>query len=895
MIRPRWGWVGALVVALGVLGPSSPPQEAECRAAFVAFRDGPWETRRDSPEARRLLLDRLGVLTEQYATSAPRCYGRLVEYQSTLLVLDQRHSEADRLLDAYLTGPGRSADASLRLRLLVDRGYVLERMGEIRASSQQYFAAAALAGEADAPFGVRALLNAAVSADILENPVAQARYLDEATQLLADSLRGSEDYDEHLGNVLMRQADILEDQIEQIRPDADRRAVAEELRDVSQRVLDLLSETGATNASETEARSTGYRARMMGANALALAHLGEHARAREVAAPMLELARQAVTHLPSTTYDVWLYKSLIAEVEGDLSSARQHALEARREAIALGNGFSERFMMRRLGHLAEMEGDWTEAAAVYDEAIAQEESYRERLGLQDWTAQAFAGVDEAYRGLVRTHLATGSPEAAFLALDRTRARYLRDLRRHLDVRARMTPEDRARATRLQAELDTTRLMLMQSGDRGPTRATVAVRVSELQEELEALTGSSMAPPPDLELSDLQTALGLRSQVLVSYFLDARGSVAFVVRPDTFVTVPLGTTPAAVEALLREVGTPWQAGGRTDPAFRLGALHDLYLEVMAPVMPWISGSETVVVVPDRSLGGVPFGMLVTEPAEEYHTAPYLVRSFAMTTELAASMIPEAADRPPLRSLPVDLLAFGRTDFESRGFTWNTDGPLADLPYVDDEVRQIGRRIEAREVALNRQATESNLMRSLSEARVIHLASHAESDPELPLYSKIALWEGDDDDGILYLYELQSRSLAADLVVLSGCSTARGRHLDGEGMVGLQYAVRTAGARASLATLWPVDDRASVELMGAFYDGLRNGLTKDVALQRAQVAYLDAHDGLSASPFFWAGPVLSGDTAPVPLRMADAPPWWLAAVLGLASLAVAWRLRRRRLDA
>jgi CHAT domain-containing protein len=190
-----------------------------------------------------------------------------------------------------------------------------------------------------------------------------------------------------------------------------------------------------------------------------------------------------------------------------------------------------------------------------------------------------------------------------------------------------------------------------------------------------------------------------------------------------------------------------------------------------------------------------------------------------------------------------------------------------------LKRIGRRFSSSRVALDERATEALLDAHLAEARLLHLASHTLIDPQLPLYSRILLWDDPDapDDGTLYLYELQDRALDAELVTLSGCSTARGRSRVGEGMIGLQYAFRAAGAHATLATLWQVDDAATVEVMDRFYDHLRAGLPKDEALRRAQLGYLDAHrdDARRASPFFWAAPVLYGNAAPVAFAPAGMP--------------------------
>ena len=127
------------------------------------------------------------------------------------------------------------------------------------------------------------------------------------------------------------------------------------------------------------------------------------------------------------------------------------------------------------------------------------------------------------------------------------------------------------------------------------------------------------------------------------------------------------------------------------------------------------------------------------------------------------------------------------------------------------------------------------------------------------------------------------MAVDLVVLSGCSTARGILHRGEGLAGLQYAFRAMGAQSSLATLWFVEDQATVQLMDAFYRYLR----------QAQLDYLARSNADKKSPFYWAAPVLYGNT--MPLSMARRRPAWLLWVaLGFPLLFVffAWRYWRRK---
>jgi CHAT domain-containing protein len=103
---------------------------------------------------------------------------------------------------------------------------------------------------------------------------------------------------------------------------------------------------------------------------------------------------------------------------------------------------------------------------------------------------------------------------------------------------------------------------------------------------------------------------------------------------------------------------------------------------------------------------------------------------------------------------------------------------------------------------------------------------------------------------------SLKLGADLVVLSGCETALGREIRGEGLVGLTQGFFYAGSERVMASLWRVEDRATAELMSHFYRAmLKQGLPPAAALRSAQLAIRS--DARWQDPFFWAPFVLQGD--------------------------------------
>jgi hypothetical protein len=82
------------------------------------------------------------------------------------------------------------------------------------------------------------------------------------------------------------------------------------------------------------------------------------------------------------------------------------------------------------------------------------------------------------------------------------------------------------------------------------------------------------------------------------------------------------------------------------------------------------------------------------------------------------------------------------------------------------------------------------------------------------------------------EIRSRSYRADLVTLSGCATSAGLTVVGEGTYGLPRSFLLAGARSVVASAWKVEDAAAARFMERFYDGLRAGRPRDVALQEAR---------------------------------------------------------------
>jgi CHAT domain-containing protein len=145
-------------------------------------------------------------------------------------------------------------------------------------------------------------------------------------------------------------------------------------------------------------------------------------------------------------------------------------------------------------------------------------------------------------------------------------------------------------------------------------------------------------------------------------------------------------------------------------------------------------------------------------------------------------------------------------------------------------------------------------------IVHFATHGLVNSENPGLSGILLSmvdaDGEPQPGFLTLDDIYDLELPAELVVLSACSTALGKEVRGEGLVGIVRGFMYAGAERVVASLWKVDDQATGELMKRFYRHmLEEKSSPAAALRQAQIEMW--REGEFRQPFYWAAFVLQGE--------------------------------------
>ena len=151
------------------------------------------------------------------------------------------------------------------------------------------------------------------------------------------------------------------------------------------------------------------------------------------------------------------------------------------------------------------------------------------------------------------------------------------------------------------------------------------------------------------------------------------------------------------------------------------------------------------------------------------------------------------------------------------------------------------------------------------KILHFATHGLIDESRPELSGIVLSRFDENgqqtDEFFRLHDIYGMNLKSDLVVLSACNTGIGKEVKGEGLMSLNNAFLSVGAKTVMSSLWKVEDGATLELMKNFYDAMANEqITPSKALQQAQIKMW--RGGRYQSPFYWAAFTVQGDYKNVP---------------------------------
>jgi CHAT domain-containing protein len=192
-------------------------------------------------------------------------------------------------------------------------------------------------------------------------------------------------------------------------------------------------------------------------------------------------------------------------------------------------------------------------------------------------------------------------------------------------------------------------------------------------------------------------------------------------------------------------------------------------------------------------------------------------------------------------------------------------------------------------IGKTATKENFVKFKAKGKILHLAMHATSDVDNPGLSYFNFY----NDEKLYLEELYALKIPADLAVLSACNTAIGKEDGSLSVSSLHRAFNYAGTKATIASLWEVPDESTSQIMISFYEHLKDGEKKSVALQKAKLDYLNTTKVEKFKhPYYWAGFVLYGDNKAVQMEGNQYESTFLIGICALIVILFLYYLKKQK---
>jgi CHAT domain-containing protein/tetratricopeptide (TPR) repeat protein len=521
-----------------------------------------------------------------------------------------------------------------------------------------------------------------------------------------------------------------------------------------------------------------------------------------------------------------------------------------------------------------------------------------------------------YHDLIELLLQQGNCDEAFAYAERSKSRALLDVlkRGRKYTRNFMSPAEQGEEASLRRKLIMLNRRVEQETYResGPGRLDTARGArAEARLDYELFRAGLYVAHPELATAPVQEAVKVEElrdllpspdTALLEYVVTGYNAYLFVVTSEADPR-PRGGPGGAPPLSPKCRAYPLEInGGDLEEAvsdFRVRVSHPegvlqkqargLYDVLLRPAQQQLDGKKTLVIVPDGVLWDMPFQALKPK-ADRYllqDSVIYYAPSFTALREMRRARYARAAGTSVRDPGAVGDSAVG----PRQGLTLLAVGNpvLSGGREALQGTGDLAKRLEAlygkanTRVYTGAEADEERIKNEAGSYKVIHIGTHGVLDNQNPLYSYVLLSQGQQEgasaasspeavpldlsrdlskDGLLEAWEIMDLDLNAQLVVLSACETARGRVGDGEGLVGLSWALFIAGSPATVASQWKVDEQGTNELMYSFHKNFVSGVrtahasgAAAAALQQASLKLLESSE--YKHPYYWAGFVLIGD--------------------------------------
>ena len=284
---------------------------------------------------------------------------------------------------------------------------------------------------------------------------------------------------------------------------------------------------------------------------------------------------------------------------------------------------------------------------------------------------------------------------------------------------------------------------------------------------------------------------------------------------------------------------------------LQLLHQILIEPIIDLLPTYANNP-IIFVPHYDLFLVPFAAL------QDSNNRYLIEHHTILTSPSIQVLEITREHQNrVRGLRQAALIVGDPTIAAK---------FKEKPY---ELKQLSRAKEAAEAiaaTLGTQAisgdnaTKVAILDRMLNTRIVHLSAHGLLDDfqGSGIPGAIILAPSGDDDGAIHAVDILQLKLDSELVVLSACSTGRGK-ITGDGVIGLSRCFILAGVPSIIVSLWNIGTPTAKLLMTEFYQNLARGDDRAAALRCAMLTT----KAQFPNPKAWAAFTLIGETETLPL--------------------------------
>ncbi|MBZ5604783.1 MAG: CHAT domain-containing protein, partial [Acidobacteriia bacterium] len=551
--------------------------------------------------------------------------------------------------------------------------------------------------------------------------------------------------------------------------------------------------------------------------------------------------------------------------QGRLKEAAQFTAMAIQAADRLAPSFPKFQLIHQRGEIERARGETDAALKDFEEAADLASSWRRETlpAIETLTATNVELENGVFTSLVETaaykavaRMDRSSAIRAFEALEQNRAASLREaagrnFQNGIPVQYwDLLGELRAEQARL--------LHTKQAGDAALDR--VRAKLTEMESEI----GLRTFPKKEENFRSQNSLIHFQqvlsnSELFLSFYLGEQESYVWAVTKDTFSLYRLGRAeeiraatnrfrdavrsgdPAAAqfgEVVYRQLFAGLSAGEVSRPDWVISAGDALLEAPLAALVTQRKGSGLKYLVEQHSLRLVPGAMSLAEPAKEAGSKQWLGVGDPVYNQADTRLRRHASGSfswfARASSPQLNRLVGSAEELRTGAQSWGAPATI----------------LEGSEAT--RERFQSEIAR---HPAVIHLATHVLVSPQRRDQALIAFGLDRKGEGqFLTTADVAMLSVPGAVVTMAGCETGTGEIRAGAGLVGLTRAWQIAGARAVIATLWPVPDSRG-ELFSSFYHHLRE-MPAAQAMRLAQVEMIRSGTWRASAQYWGAYQVNGG---------------------------------------